>query len=559
MKDLDIFNFYALLVLSLFALILSVILSRAVKRNKSSGKTGSFNFAVKASFTLTAFIGLSSLLSAFTKISIIQNISVIISLIISAVFFIRAFKTHKTETDEAHKKELETAVFIENLKNQPAKEARQMQGLISTGTRLLQSVTYSLHTKKDPFINLYENSVKSLIKELNADGAVFLIADSFEDILIVKCLEGKFPPPYPLPEDVPHKEDRVFSNFKHSEFKLEDSVFGKIALSGKVKLIEDGSKNELLPKNGEESFLKHGSLIFFPLIADDKLLGITAVSRLSDKEPFTLHDVKIGSSITEYTAGILSLTLTLTDTIEASEIDNISDTASKIQKIMLPKNLKKIQGLDIASHFLQAKGICSDYYDVINLQNRILIIAVDVAGKSVQAAIVMIMIRTILYLITGANQSIEYILDCLNKGITGKIDIDHFASISLLSYQPKKSIIEFIGAGNQALMIYRKSTKKIELFQQNTDPLGVDVKSKYKSKAIKLEKGDVISLYTDGIIECLNHEGEQYGIKRLAHIIAENSDKKSKDIADKINKDSAEFMGKILSHDDHTVIIIKEK
>ena len=289
------------------------------------------------------------------------------------------------------------------------------------------------------------------------------------------------------------------------------------------------------------------------------LVGVAAVSRNPDNVPFSENEVKIGEYLSDFAAEMINLTLNISEASEHAEIENITDTVAKIQRILLPKNLKKVPGLEIGEYFLQERGICSDYYDVIVQQKRVFIVLADVAGKSIQSAIIMIMIRAILYLITNTDQNTESILDWLNKGITGKIDIDHFASISLLSYEQKTNTIEFIGAGNQAMMIWNNEKNKIELFQQKTDPIGIDVRSTYKSIKIPLHEGDVAALYTDGIIETLNKAGEQYGAARLAKLIADNHSKNSKDIVNKIKNDMTSFIGKAQTHDDRTLLIIKAR
>ena len=400
---------------------------------------------------------------------------------------------------------------------------------------------------------------ESFLTELSADGAVVLAVQSFEEVLAVKALAGTFPPPYKLPDDLARKEDHVFSNFKHARFEMGESIFTEVASGGKTLLIKDWKDNPLLPDNGSEKFLQHGSLIFFPLMVNTVVVGVAAVSRSPDKLPFSEKEVKIGEYLSDFAAEMINLTLSISEASEHAEIENITDTVAKIQKILLPKNLKKVPGLEIGEYFLQERGICSDYYDVIVQQKRVFIVLADVAGKSIQSAIIMIMIRAILYLITNTDQNTEAILDWLNKGITGKIDIDHFASISLLSYEQKTNTIEFIGAGNQAMMIWNNEKNKIELFQQKTDPIGIDVRSTYKSIKVSLKKGDVAALYTDGIIETLNAAGEQYGTTRLAQLIADNYSQNSKDIVNKIKNDMTSFIGKAQTHDDRTLLIIKAR
>lgn len=561
MKRIASLDFYALITLSVLTILLFLFLIRLTVINKKKAREISRPFELLISSTVisTFIISISAAVSAVFKNYIILNIGLSLVAVIFTVYMILSEKTYLKEQVEKLKKEKANAEYINELKNLPSKDSLMARKLINTARLLLQKTNGLIQGRKDISSEMFSHIAESFLTELAADGAVVLAVQSFEDVLTVKSLVGSFPPPYKLPDDLARKEEHILSNFKHAQFGLGESIFTEVASSGKTMLISKGKGNPLLPDNGSEKFLQHGSLIFFPLIVNTVVVGVAAVSRRPDRTPFSENEVKIGEDLSGFAAEIINLTLSISEASEYAEIENITDTVATIQKILLPKNLKKIPGLEIGEYFLQERGICSDYYDVIVQQKRIFVVLADIAGKSIQSAIIMIMIRAILYLITNTDQNMEAILDWLNKGITGKIDIDHFASISLLSYEQKSKTIEFIGAGHQAMMVWSKEKNKIELFQQKTDPIGIDVRSKYNSIKIPLHEGDVAALYTDGIIESLNEAGEQYGVTRLAKLMADNHLNSSKDIANKIKTDMVSFIGKAPTHDDRTLLIIKAR
>ncbi len=70
---------------------------------------------------------------------------------------------------------------------------------------------------------------KTIIEQIKADGGALLMVDDFEDLVTVKSFEGDFPPPYKLPNDMPHKPVRVATNFKFASFPLHDNIFGEVA------------------------------------------------------------------------------------------------------------------------------------------------------------------------------------------------------------------------------------------------------------------------------------------------------------------------------------------
>lgn len=561
MKEIDSLDFYALITLSVLTILLLLFLIRITAINKKKAREVSRPFVLLTYSTLASafIISISAAASVFFKSYMILNIGLSVVLVVFTVYITLSEKIYLKDQVEKVKRDKANADYIKKLQNLPSEESLRARKLINTTRLLLQKTNGLIAGKKDISSEMFPYIAESFLTDLSADGAVVLAVQSFEEVLAVKALVGTFPPPYKLPDDLARKEDHVFSNFKYARFEMGESIFTEVASKGKTLFIKDCKGSPLLPNNGNEKFLQHGSLIFFPLMVSSVVVGVAAVSRSPDKVSFSENEVKIGEYLSDFAAEMINLTLSISEASEHAEIENITDTVAKIQKILLPKNFKKVPGLEIGEYFLQERGICSDYYDVIVQQKRVFIVLADVAGKSIQSAIIMIMIRAILYLITNTDQNMESILDWLNKGITGKIDIDHFASISLLSYEQKTNTIEFIGAGNQAMMIWNNEKNKIELFQQKTDPIGIDVRSTYKSIKVPLKKGDVAALYTDGIIETLNAAGEQYGTTRLAQLIADNHSQNSKDIVNKIKNDMTSFIGKAQTHDDRTLLIIKAR
>ena len=455
----------------------------------------------------------------------------------------------------------EIALLQEELINaqRPDETAIRAKELLPVGNTFLIKAAEAIRHRTDiagilGFIN------KIMIERLFADGGVILTIGEVEDVLSVKAYGGSYPPPYKLPDDVPHRQEQVATNFRYAEFPLNNSFFGEAAHSAKPILIANAQEDDRIVINGEEPFLLPGSLLTLPMVYRDTVVGLISLSRSTEHAPFTDSDVQIGEILASYATAALRLIYDLQEETELNTIENETDIASRIQKVLLPKKLIDTADLSFSVLFNQAKGVCSDYYDIIqNQKDRLFCITADVAGKSIHACIVMVMIRSLLYLITNTTQNTQSILDILNKGITGKISIDHYASISLLAYIPVEKSIEYVNAGTQSLLLWKASTKKLVRLEQKSDPIGVDSKSVYTCKKIQVEKGDIAVLFTDGVVETLNERGESFGLKALAELLAANATSPAKAITEKINKQIKTFIGKTSPHDDQTVMIIKVK
>lgn len=441
----------------------------------------------------------------------------------------------------------------------PDETSLRAKELLPVGNAFLIKAADMIRKKTDR-AGIFEFINRMMIERLFADGGVILTIGEFEDVLSVKAYSGNYPPPYKLPDDVPHKQDRVVTNFKYAEFLLNNSFFGEAARSAAPILIQNAQKDSRIIVNGEEPFLLPGSLLTLPMIYHDNVEGIISLSRNADHDPFTAADMEIGEILTSYATAALKLVYDLQEETELNTIENETDIASRIQKILLPKKLIDTTDLNLSVLFNQTRGVCSDYYDIIqNQKDRLFCVTADVAGKSIHSCIVMAMIRALLYLITNTSQHTQGVLDILNKGITGKISIDHYAGVSILAYIPAEKSIEYVNAGTQSLLLWKAEARKLINIEQKTDPIGVDVNSVYTCKKFRVEKGDIAVLFTDGVVETLNQRGEQFGLKALAGIIADYAKSPAKEITAQINKQMKVFMGKALPHDDQTVMIVKVK
>ncbi|MDR2898154.1 MAG: SpoIIE family protein phosphatase [Spirochaetaceae bacterium] len=399
---------------------------------------------------------------------------------------------------------------------------------------------------------------KTMIDKTSANGGVIFLVDDFEDIITVKSFYGEFPPPYKLPEDLPHKPLRVETNFRYAQFNLGETIFGEVASSGHGELIFSGADNDRVFQNGPEEFLRCGSYIIFPMIVRGTVIGVAAVSRNPDAAPFTQEDFETAKVITDFASAVIKMVYAFQESAEHTDITKEADVAWKVQKQLFPTRLPVLPDASFGNYFTSAIGICGDYYDIVPVRrDRIMLAVADVAGKGINSVIVMIMIRAILQLVVNSNKDAATIIDWLNRGITGKINTDHYASLSLVNYNSAAQTIEYAAAGNNSLLIWRKKDGDVEQISVKSDPIGLERTTVYTQQEIAVESGDIVVLYTDGLIEAINQSGDPYGMARLKQGIRQFSELTAKEIANKVGKEIEEFKGSAHQHDDQTLLVMK--
>jgi sigma-B regulation protein RsbU (phosphoserine phosphatase) len=452
-----------------------------------------------------------------------------------------------------------TAVAEKTEERTPAAASPTEDPLVEIGQEFISHVSGSL-TQEVNLTRLLDFINESMIKHTTSDGGVVFLADDFEDIITSKAFSGKFPPPYKLPQDIPHKPVRVETNFRYAQFKLGETIFGEVAATGKPVLIERGEEDARIFANGPEDFLKPGSYIVVPLMINDRVVGVSGIARLPGNKPFNAEDFRRAKTLASYAGASINNVYSVQEILERADLEREAGIASQIQKTLHPKRLPELPEVGFGAFFNATKGVCGDYYDIILARrDRIAILIADVAGKGIQSSMVMIMLRSIIHLVTNTTKSAGTILDWVNKGITGKIDMDHYATLSFVSYCPSDHTLEYASAGHQPMLLWHDDTKTLETVRQKTDPIGVERSSVYSDLKLTVQNGDIIILFTDGLIETLNPEGRQYGIENLSKIISANSGMTAKELATEVKHNIQAFTGSASIHDDQTLVIMKIK
>lgn len=414
--------------------------------------------------------------------------------------------------------------------------------------------------KKDGMQALLDAINASCIEVTKADGGAILMVDEFEDLITVKSFSGDFPPPYKLPDDLPHKPLRVSTSFKYAQFPLRDNIFGEVATAGKAELIPVPKMDDRIFENGPEDFLRLGSYIFLPLHlhGKDVVIGVLALSRNPGNEPFGDAEFDWAQTLAGFAEAALKTALNFKQYTEQQELTKEADIASGIQVSLLPKKLPPLAGLNVGSYTEHTSGVCSDIFDVIPArQDRIAFVMMDVAGKGMNSLLVMAMIRAMLRLIVNTTQTAGTILSWANRGICSEPNTDHFASVALINYDPTRRKVQLSTGGSVPVYRYNAAKNAVEKVSVTCEPIGIEKTTSYKDIEFTASQGDIIICYTDGLVEALNAQGQQYSLAGLTNIIKANAKLPGKDIANLVKADFKKFIGSETLRDDQTLLVIK--
>ncbi|MFW6212351.1 MAG: PP2C family protein-serine/threonine phosphatase, partial [Spirochaetota bacterium] len=431
------------------------------------------------------------------------------------------------------------------------------RGYIASIFNFMETIGHAMteHLQIDRVLDYILDAILSSTK---ADAAAALLIDEYRDELRVRSTRGFYPPPYAVPQVALSKRGGVETYFRSQPIPIGDTVLGEAVQSGKPIFIRDAFSDERMQHNREEATYV-SSIIVLPLRVEERVLGVVSFVNRKSGSYFDDDDFERCRVFSDYASLTLANLYAHMQVLEKQEIEQEVGIAADIQRRLLPIQLPRLPGSEIASFTNPARGVSGDYYDILplNEKGRCALVVCDVAGKGVPASLVMVMIRTIIHLVARGGRSASNIVSWINRGIAGEIDIERFATLTVVEYDPETRTVSYSNAAHHPPLLVRANNGAFEKLDTEGLPIGLEQKVEYGEGTVQLESGDMIVLYTDGIIEALNEKHEQYEEERLVRTIKANAHCRPKEIINAIKEDITEFVGRAKQHDDQTVLVLK--
>jgi serine phosphatase RsbU (regulator of sigma subunit) len=407
--------------------------------------------------------------------------------------------------------------------------------------------------------NFIDNLVELAIDSVKAEAGIMFTVEEESRNLVISNISGYFPPPFQISRKVSSRKESIMAYFKSLTFNIGQGLIGDIAGSGKPFFIRNSTIDDRLPFNSypdDELFIS--SLIFIPIIIGNRLLGVLGLCNTTENRLFSDLDYSFLRSYGEYSAMALDNLNKYQELLSRHELLKELDVATTIQKNLLPEKLPSMDSFSIHAYSEAAKGVSGDYYDAFQLnENKVLITVCDVAGKGVPASLVMIMIRTILRLITSETHSARSVVTLLNNLLTEKLGIDHFATIGLFIYDQKENVVSYTNGAHHPLYVYKAEKDKFLKFDTDGLPLGLEANTLFGHKRFKVGKGDYLVLFTDGLNEARNVDGDEFTTNRLLSLIKRNSQMRPDELTNEIRRNLDAFTAGTSQHDDQTMLLMK--
>ena len=202
-----------------------------------------------------------------------------------------------------------------------------------------------------------------------------------------------------------------------------------------------------------------------------------------------------------------------------------------------------------------AKEVGGDFYDFFFVAaNKVAIVIADVSDKGIPAALFMMHSKTAIRGHGETGTEIVELFERVNKELCEGNQAEMFVTVwmAIIDLETGKAVC--VNAGHEYPALMRKGDDYSLFKDKHALPLGCMIDVPYRSYEIDLEPGDCLYVYTDGIVEAINTDEEQYGTGRMLDVLNENKDASMADLLAAVKVSVDEFVGEAVQFDDQTMV-----
>ncbi|MFL6299400.1 MAG: GAF domain-containing protein [Terriglobales bacterium] len=242
---------------------------------------------------------------------------------------------------------------------------------------------------------------------------------------------------------------------------------------------------------------------------------------------------------------------------QEARLEHELDMAREIQLRLLPQELPRLRGAEVAAKFLPARTISGDMYEFLQYSGDSTAVMIgDVSGKGAPAALYAALVAGILRSAADSEPSPAEMLSLVNTALSERPISAQYISMIYALWDGAQGILRIANSGLPR-PIYSQGGGKTEIVQATGLPLGPFEDATFEELDIHVSPGDVFVFFSDGISDAANPALETFGRARIEKIVAANHQKSAKQIADAIFKGVREFCDGCDLFDDETVVVLK--
>ena len=414
--------------------------------------------------------------------------------------------------------------------------------------------------------DLHRLIVEGAVRILDAHGGALYMMERAGGKLAPAYVSKGCPPFVLVPPDVLQKAETTPSvlenHLRMNTIPPGEGIIGRVWQTREPVCVTDlASFPELAGLRGTSRGIT--SAMVTPLLYGKQNMGVLALGNGLAGTPFTASDFIVFKSIAEQSAFALYNAIIYSEANEKKRLDHDLEIARDIQRILLPSEAPVIKGFEISGINIPARHVSGDYFDYLKVDDERLGVAIaDVSGKGVPASIIMAICRSVLRSQAPGSVSPAEVLRKVNRQIYPDIKEDMFISMAYVILDHVRSTVTLSRAGHDAPLLYQRATGTVTPVKAPGMVVGIDSGSVFDrisgDVALSLERDDCLFLYTDGVTEALDANGDEFGLDRLVNCLRTSASSGAAALITGLIDELRSFVGAQPQNDDITLIAIRK-
>jgi sigma-B regulation protein RsbU (phosphoserine phosphatase) len=244
---------------------------------------------------------------------------------------------------------------------------------------------------------------------------------------------------------------------------------------------------------------------------------------------------------------------------ELRQLESELELSQVIQRALLPAQVPSIPRYDIAAFSRPAQIVTGDYFDFLQFDDGTHGLVVgDVSGHGVSAGMLMASLQTVFHTLTPEVDSPVDVLKKINRLYVHNINFTTFVTLFFARLDPQNRLLSYASAGHNPPLLYRSSTRESSWLKPTGPAIGLVDEFGFQCNDVQLSQGDILLLYTDGLVEALNpSQNEQFGYDRLLEVVQQNEGLHATELVQRMRQALNDFTQGALLADDVTLVVCK--
>ena len=349
------------------------------------------------------------------------------------------------------------------------------------------------------------------------------------------------------------------SMIEQPQFQVSRSVVKRVADEGHPLLTSDAQDDAALRAQRSIAILGLRAIMCVPLQIKGSLLGVIYVDNRIHSGVFRPDDLDLLTAIAAHAATAIENARLYQMAVEQGRLERELQMARDLQASLLPREMPQLTGWDFATYWQPARQVSGDFYDFVFTPQGIAVVIADVSDKGMPAALFMALSRTILRAsLIGSNSPVDGIAQA-NRLICADSPNSMFVTLFAAQIDRVTGDVIYVNAGHNPPYLYRAAEDEPERLVRTGMALGIDDTTRFAQQSVHLDPGDTLILYTDGILDALNADSEEFGDGRLRRVCAQQRTESATHIVAALRDEVLKFVGDEPLADDCTVVIVKRK